>query len=538
MRRTLTLISVLALMMSMLAIPAAMATPDNHGTTGKVTLCHATHSTSNPYVVITIDPAAIFRQGHDGHHGAGQTFFDIDPTPGPGDRAEWDDIIPAFDYTYREGNQTVSGSYPGMHWGDGPLWNDDPDAAREHLLSRCFPEGEPPFVPEGNVSVEKTASTRFTRTHDWSIDKSVDPETLRLYLSGDDSTGTATWDVDVTYEGFEDGGYTVYGTIEVSNGGNTDARIDSVDDGLDGADVECEVDLAGGHVLEPGDAFECTYEVEVADGSAGTNTATASGDYLFSAVDPELDDEPFESTGSANYSFGTDPDDEVNACVTVTDTNAGFGLKYDSDDSTLCAVDFTEGMSESFTYSETFDRSDYPTRGDACVGDEIINEAEVVGDEEVVLDFATATLTIEVQCEVFAGETATGFGPEWRRTKGAPNNWFMYTTWADIADGGADLIAGQHHNIGTVTGTRNGTTTLNFTLTDGWELAGVTNNVKIHPFACPSNPSTFKYVQPGQFSSKTTVSSTQTSFSVTGLTNTTCYGIHLDVGRWVPDPTF
>jgi LPXTG-motif cell wall-anchored protein len=34
-----------------------------------VTLCHATHSTSNPYVTITVDPASIVFEGHDGHDG-------------------------------------------------------------------------------------------------------------------------------------------------------------------------------------------------------------------------------------------------------------------------------------------------------------------------------------------------------------------------------------------------------------------------------------------------------------------------------------
>jgi LPXTG-motif cell wall-anchored protein len=95
-----------------LAVPGlAAATPDDHGTTGKVTLCHATNSVSNPYTMITVDPASIVKgKGHGGHDGpvfvAGETQ--------KGD--DWGDIIPPFDHTYRKGGQTHRDHYPGMNW--------------------------------------------------------------------------------------------------------------------------------------------------------------------------------------------------------------------------------------------------------------------------------------------------------------------------------------------------------------------------------------------------------------------------------------
>lgn len=58
----------------------------------KVTLCHATSSKTNPYVVITIDPNGVIKQGHDQHQ-------------------DGRDIIPAF--TYEENGQVVS--YPGKN---------------------------------------------------------------------------------------------------------------------------------------------------------------------------------------------------------------------------------------------------------------------------------------------------------------------------------------------------------------------------------------------------------------------------------------
>jgi hypothetical protein len=95
-----------------LTVPGlALATPDDHGTTGKVTLCHATNSVSNPYTMITVDPASIVEgKGHGGHDGsvfvAGETQRGDD----------WGDIIPPFDHTYRKGGQTHSDHYPGMNW--------------------------------------------------------------------------------------------------------------------------------------------------------------------------------------------------------------------------------------------------------------------------------------------------------------------------------------------------------------------------------------------------------------------------------------
>jgi hypothetical protein len=62
---------------------------------GKVTLCHATASRTNPYVSITVDANSVTRRGHDGHTGP------VFPADG------WGDIIPPF------------GTYPGLNWPAG-----------------------------------------------------------------------------------------------------------------------------------------------------------------------------------------------------------------------------------------------------------------------------------------------------------------------------------------------------------------------------------------------------------------------------------
>ena len=76
-------------------VPAQVGAPPGSG----ITLCHATASQTNPYVVITVDPAAVYRQGHDSHPG---------------------DIVPAFE------------GYPGS-----ALWQTNPDFYNQVLAGGC-----------------------------------------------------------------------------------------------------------------------------------------------------------------------------------------------------------------------------------------------------------------------------------------------------------------------------------------------------------------------------------------------------------------
>lgn len=99
-----TLVAVGALFVAIGLVPAANATQPNPE--HKVTLCHATDSYSNPYVVITVDIASVKFQGHNGHEGP--VFFPAIPK-----HTKWGDIIPPFDYgpgrTYAGKNWTADG---------------------------------------------------------------------------------------------------------------------------------------------------------------------------------------------------------------------------------------------------------------------------------------------------------------------------------------------------------------------------------------------------------------------------------------------
>jgi hypothetical protein len=80
-----------------LAANATQPNPDH-----KVTLCHATQSTSNPYAQVTVDVAAVLNGGHGDHTGP---LFD----PSLGKQGNWGDIIPPFDFGPGE-------QYAGMNW--------------------------------------------------------------------------------------------------------------------------------------------------------------------------------------------------------------------------------------------------------------------------------------------------------------------------------------------------------------------------------------------------------------------------------------
>jgi hypothetical protein len=76
----------------------------------QITICHATNSETNPYVVNTPAIDSIVKgEGHDAHNG---------PIWAPGDKAKgitWGDIIPSFDYTGVSGD-IYHGHYPGKNW--------------------------------------------------------------------------------------------------------------------------------------------------------------------------------------------------------------------------------------------------------------------------------------------------------------------------------------------------------------------------------------------------------------------------------------
>jgi hypothetical protein len=77
MRRGITLLAIAAMLLAAMAAPAAATKAPADGADPaeghKVTICHATRSLSNPYVVITIDVAAWNNPDDPNHHGDNHT---------------------------------------------------------------------------------------------------------------------------------------------------------------------------------------------------------------------------------------------------------------------------------------------------------------------------------------------------------------------------------------------------------------------------------------------------------------------------------
>ena len=401
----------------------------------------------------------------------------------------------------------------------------------------CYTPDDP-FEPDGDVTVEKTALTSFTRTHDWSILKSVDPEVVKLFVDGSGDT-KVVWTVDVTYEGFDDSDWMVYGEIKVTNFGNINARVDTITDTInigeliDVTDITC-YDSAGdellalGVTLIPGDFIRCTYEADLDAATDGVNLATADGVFLYPDTDVFGTFE--EDSGEVGFTFDPDAEQPLVPPV-ITEVNKTAAVKDISDlfgDVDLGTVTAPNG--DQFTYEEDFAYADYDECGDFTYD----NTAQVIGDDDVVLDEDDASLLVRVQCLVFAGETAwaaNGNTPlELRYT--SRGNWATYVAYAEKS---TTLFAGQTVNVGSVSfsAVADGKITITVNLTGDWEFEDVLENLKVQDYAsAPSgNP------EPGLFDHKEDCDPGESTCSITVPANN-YYGVHVNVGEWGPDPNF
>ena len=254
------------------------------------------------------------------------------------------------------------------------------------------------------LEVSKTVDTSYIRTHDWEIDKSVETENeefvngtpkIWLYVDGSGDE-TATWEVCVTYLGYEDSDFVVFGEITIENTGDLNAEITNIVDTLAGDSIAIYYNDEYTDAYDPdadpidlpkGETLTLYYREFVNEKIEGENevTVTTSLERDYSSGDVAIPD------------WG-DPDDEIHASVEVTDTNAGFADKYG--EVNLDADDYEVGDEVCFDYSENFAFVEY----DECGSFQYDNTAEIIGDDDEVLDSADATLKVNVQCYIY--ETA------------------------------------------------------------------------------------------------------------------------------------
>ncbi len=182
----------------------------------------------------------------------------------------------------------------------------------------------------GDLTVSKTAKASFTRTYAWTVSKAVDKTLV------EQSGGTATFNyaVNAAETGFADSGWTVDGTITVTNPNDWEDVAVSLSDSLPGCT------LAETSVTVPaGQSVGVHYSCPLSSGADGTNTATATWDRAaFFTPSGSASD-------SAGFVFGS-PASTVDKTVTVTDSYAGtLG--------TLTATDTQPFASGTYTYSRT-----------------------------------------------------------------------------------------------------------------------------------------------------------------------------------------
>jgi hypothetical protein len=290
-----------------------------------------------------------------------------------------------------------------------------------------------PGVGYEELTVEKKAVTSFTREHFWDIAKSVSTEfgyeldgyaKIWLFIDGSGDE-TATWTVDVTYEGYEDDDFNVSGVITVTNTGTLDAVITAIDDvlGSTAIDVDCGVEFP--YTLPVGQTLTCSYSE---DGYfEGLNEVT---------VTTERDTYDAE----AAIAWG-DPTTEINETVNIKDISDLFG---EVDLGTVTAPNDAQ-----FTYTKDFSWAEYGK--DNCGSFTYNNTAAIVETEQS----ASATLKVNVQCYIYEtayakGDAAICFIPtfaNWGWTNPIEPDEYTWDLWAGAA--GCDTSKGTL--VGSVT---------------------------------------------------------------------------------------
>jgi hypothetical protein len=364
------------------------------------------------------------------------------------------------------------------------------------------------------LTVSKTVDTSFIREHEWDIEKMVETENeytidgipkIWLFMDGSGNE-KATWTIDVTYEGSEDKDFVVSGEVTIKNTGQLDAVITNIEDYLAGDLIMVDFGEGFGvpYTLKVGEELVGTYSEEVTSKIEGINEVT---------VTTERD----EYKASESIVWG-EPSSELYKTVNIVDNSDLFGFKA------LGSVTAPNG--DTFTYDKEFSWEDY-YHVDGPFSFTYDNTATIVETEQS----DSAVLKVNVQKLIFEGETA------WAANGNKPGelrynqrgNWATYVKY-DGLEKTTTLFAGQNIDVGTVTFSApdNGYVSITVNLKDGWEFEDVAEYLKVQDYAAaPSgNPA------PGQFDHKISDGNTiivpQNNF----------YGVHVNVGTWVPDPNF
>ena len=294
--------------------------------------------------------------------------------------------------------------------GDGDVVLDDASAS---VTVNCY-----------ELSVSKDANTSLTRTYEWMIEKSVTPEVWHLF---DGDSGTSNYEVIVTKTGSTDSDHAVSGTIVISNPAPIDAELTGVADLITPDDIVASVDCGGETTVPANGELECTYSADLPNADDRTNTATATQqNYDYASNGDATAAGTTDYSGEAAVDFSTAVVTEVNATVDVEDN-------FEGDVTALGTI----GGSDTFNYSRQF----------FCDADEGThnNTASIIGDGDVVLDDASASVTVNcydltVTKDAIVERYAVEY--EWDITKGPDGVYYLFEGESVDHDYVIELIQG------------------------------------------------------------------------------------------------
>jgi len=182
--------------------------------------------------------------------------------------------------------------------------------------------------------VSKTAETSFTRTWDWTINKSANTSTLVL-ADGQIFSVNYSITVDATST---DNNWNVSGEIVITNpAGNPAAIISSINDVLSDfgpVNVDCGNEFNLPYTLAGGETLTCSYSQNLEGPVNQTNNVTV-----------ETAGMVLGGSASADVIFNSTPTNEINKCVTLNDTNPNGPQNVE-----VCAED----VPETFNYQVSF----------------------------------------------------------------------------------------------------------------------------------------------------------------------------------------
>jgi hypothetical protein len=246
-----------------------------------------------------------------------------------------------------------------------------------------------------DLTVGKTASTSFTRTYNWKISKSASwngkPEPSGSTIQESGGTVSLSYSVTATETGFTDSGWTVSGTITVTNPNDwEDFTGVTLSDSLGAG---CTITLSTLTVNRSSSAT-ASYSCPVGSAASGTNYATAN---WTGSSTPDTSATGPQPTG-APYSFSSTPTTTVDKTVTMTDTYKGTLSP------SLTATDALPYTTNTWTYTRTV-----TIPPGTCTP---VTNTATVGTTVTPRPSATVNLTI---CNEQTGGLTMGF---WKNTNG------------------------------------------------------------------------------------------------------------------------